>query len=148
LVSNSYTIIHSIDIFFYLLFSDLSGGIRDSEGRELAETRGLDSGEISGRRELPSVAVLRAERWGMLDEIFGTACRGQTRLHRRWRGHMHQPVLQTNPHGERRGEDTFLRFTKLKKYPPINFFFLLVLSSFMISLLKKNLLFVIFSYVS
>lgn len=99
-------------LYFFL---GVSSGVRDSKGRELAETRGLDPREISGRRELPAVAVLRAERWRMLDEIFGTACRGQTRLHRRRRGHMHQPVLQTNPHGERRGEDTFLVSQNTKK---------------------------------
>lgn len=80
--------IHLTDLRI-IVFLGLSSGIRDSEGRELSETRGLDSGEIPGWREFPAVAVLRAERWGMLDEIFGTACRGQTRLHSRRRGHMH-----------------------------------------------------------
>lgn len=93
-----------LTFFFFFFFSlDLPSGARDSEGREFAETRGLDPGEILGRRELSTVAVLRAERRGMLDEIFGTACSRQARLRRR--GYMRQSVLQSNPHGERRGED-------------------------------------------
>jgi len=90
------------------------------------------------------MAVLRAERWGMLDEIFGTACRRQTRLRHRRRGHMHQPVLQTNPHGERRGEDMFSRFIKLEKYdPPIYqllFFLRMILSSFIVVPSEKNII--------
>lgn len=65
-----------IDIFFL----GLPSRIRDHKGREFAETCGLDPGEVLGQRELPTVAVLRAERRRMLDEIFGTACRGQTCL--------------------------------------------------------------------
>lgn len=92
-----------ISMILLIRFLDLSSRVRDREGREFAETRGLDSGEVLGRRELPTVAILRAERRRMLDEIFGTACRGQTRLRRR--GHMRQSVLQSNPHGERRGKN-------------------------------------------
>lgn len=88
----------------------LSSGVRDSEGREFAEARRLDPGEVPGRREFPALAVLRTERRGMLVEIFGAAGRGQTRLYRRRRGHMHQSVLQTNPHGERRGKRRVLFF--------------------------------------
>lgn len=56
--------------------SGLSSGVRDCEGRELAEARGLDPREVLGWQELPAVAVLRPERRRMLDEIFGAAGRG------------------------------------------------------------------------
>lgn len=92
------------DVFVCLIRVGLPSGVRDCEGRELAETRRLDPGEVLGRRELPALAILRAERRGMLAEILDAARPRQSHLRRRRRCHMHQPILETDSHGKRRGK--------------------------------------------
>lgn len=84
---------------------------RYSEGSELAEASGLDPREVRRRGGFSTLAVLRAERRGMLEQVLGSAGTGKAPFHRRRRGHLYEHILSSDANGKRRSMIETLPYT-------------------------------------
>ena len=94
-------------------FSGVPNRECDSEGSKLAEASSLDPREIDRRGGFSTLAVLRTERRGMLEQVLGSTGTEKAPFHRRRRGHLYQHLLTSDAYRKWRGMIYFHPITLL-----------------------------------